>query len=87
MNEKEVNKSRYNLIYNGDKDITIGYWNNLIDYLGDGLKRMINERDWDSAYELIDEIKISDIKADPNKLYVMSDNNGMGLTIKEWSEK
>lgn len=78
-------KNGYNLIYNADKDISIGYWTDLITYITDELKRMIIETDWNGAYRLIDSMREVDKKLDPDKLYIMSDNNGMGLTIEPYT--
>ena len=72
-----------NVIYN-DADDLIGYYKDLVDEIKDGLTSSIEANDWENAKDLCDLLTELDEWSDNLNLLVLSSNNGMGYTVKEY---
>lgn len=78
---------KYNVIETPNDDV-IGYWGDLVKYVGESMKLNIDNGDWEIVADMADTIGASyQSGVDPKKLYIISDNNGMGFTIRPYEEQ
>lgn len=73
-----------NCIYNSNDNSTVGYCEDLKAGLKKIIENYIKEDNWEEAKELADVLLDLNGWADNGNLLVLSDNNGMGYTIKEY---
>lgn len=75
-----------NIIYNSYNNTQIGYQKDLVAYLKTCLDEYVKQDDWENAKDLADLLLDFNAWADNENLLVLSDNNGMGYTIKEYEK-
>ena len=72
-----------NIIYN-DMDESIGYYKDFVKLYKGLIKDATDKGDWEEIEYLVEQIKeIEDFK-EYNGLLVLSENNGMGLTVNPY---
>ena len=62
----------------------VGYYKDLQDYLKEQAQEFLKDTNWEEAKDLCDLLLDLNAWADNNNLLVISNNNGMGYTIKEY---
>lgn len=73
-----------NVIYNPETDDVIGYYRDLQAMLTEDAVKALKDRERERLEDLLELMNdLDDWKESPN-LLVMSENNGMGYTIKEY---
>lgn len=75
-----------NIIYNSYNNTQIGYQKDLVAYLKTCLDEYVKQDDWENAKDLADLLLDFNAWADNENLLVLSDNNGMGYSIKEYEK-
>ena len=75
-----------NIIYNSYNNTHIGYQKDLVAYLKTCLDDYVKQEDWESVKDIADLLPDLNEWADNGNLLVLSDNNGMGWTIKEYEK-
>ena len=75
-----------NIIYNSNNNITIGYQKDLVAYLKTCLDDYKKQDNWEEVKDMADLLLDFNEWADNGNLLVLSDNNGMGWTIKEYEK-
>lgn len=75
-----------NCIYNSNDNITIGYYKDLKAGLKKVIEDYIKDDNWEEAKDMADVLLDFNAWADNENLLVLSDNNGMGYTIKEYEK-
>lgn len=75
-----------NCIYNSNDNSTIGYCKDLKAGLKEQAEEFIKSDDFEMAQEIADLLLDLNAWADNENLLVLSDNNGMGYTIKEYEK-
>lgn len=75
-----------NCIYNSNDNITIGYYKDLKAGLKKVIEDYIKDDNWEEAKDMADVLLDFNAWADNGNLLVLSDNNGMGWTIKEYEK-
>ena len=75
-----------NCIYNSNNNITIGYQKDLVAYIKKCLDDYAEQLDWEQVKDMADLLLDFNAWADNENLLVLSDNNGMGWTIKEYEK-
>ena len=75
-----------NIIYNSNNNSTIGYQKDLVAYIKTWLGDYIKQEEWENAKDIADLLLDFNAWADNENLLVLSDNNGMGYTIKEYEK-
>lgn len=75
-----------NCIYNSNDNITIGYYQDLKAGLKKIVEDYIKDDNWEEAKDMADLLLDLNEWADNGNLLVLSDNNGMGYTIKEYEK-
>lgn len=72
-----------NVIYN-DNDELIGYHKDLVAELTDSLTDYVEDKNWEEVKDIADLLLDLNGWADNTNLLVISANNGMGWTIREY---
>ena len=75
-----------NIIYNSYNNTHIGYQKDLVAYLKTCLDEYVKQDDWENAKDLADLLLDLNGWADNGNLLVLSDNNGMGWSIREYDK-
>ena len=75
-----------NCIYNSNDNITIGYYKDLKAGLKKVIEEYIKDDNWEEAKDLADLLLDLNEWADNGNLLVLSNNNGMGYSIKEYEK-
>lgn len=75
-----------NIIYN-DMDEAIGYYSDIVKVYKRMIKEATDKNDYDEARELLNQLEEIDKFTDCDGLLVLSDNNGMGFTCKQYQPK
>lgn len=75
-----------NCIYNDNDNSTIGYYQDLKAGLKKQAEDFIKEDNWEMAKDMADLLLDLNAWADNESLLVLSDNNGMGYSIKEYEK-
>lgn len=75
-----------NIIYNANNNNTIGYYKDLKAELKKIIEDYIKEDNWEEAKDMVDLLLDLNERTDNGNLLVLSDNNGMGYTIKEYEK-
>lgn len=75
-----------NIIYNSYNNTHIGYQKDLVAYIKTCLDDYAKQEAWESVKDLSDLLLDFNAWADNENLLVLSDNNGMGYTIKEYEK-
>ena len=75
-----------NCIYDDENNITIGFRKDLQGGLKKIIEDYIKDNNWEEVSELVDVLIELNEMTDNNNLLVLSDNNGMGYTIKEYEK-
>lgn len=75
-----------NIIYNSYNNTRIGYQKDLVAYIKTCLEDYKKQEDWESVKDMADLLLDLNEWADNDNLLVLSDNNGMGYTIKEYEK-
>lgn len=75
-----------NCIYNSNDNSTIGYYQDLKAGLKKIIEDYIKDDNWEEAKDMADLLLDLNAWADNGNLLVLSDNNGMGWTIKEYEK-
>ena len=75
-----------NIIYNSYNNTQIGYQKDLVAYIKTCLEDYKKQEDWEQVKDMADLLLDFNAWVDNENLLVLSDNNGMGYSIKE-SEK
>lgn len=75
-----------NIIYNSNDNTQIGYQKDLVAYLKTCLDEYVKQEEWENAKDMADLLLDFNAWADNENLLVLSDNNGMGYTIKEYEK-
>lgn len=73
-----------NVIYNDNNNSTIGYYKDLKAELKKIIEDYIKEDNWEEAKDMADLLLDLNEWTDNGNLLVLSDNNGMGYTIREY---
>ena len=75
-----------NIIYNSYNNTHIGYQKDLVAYLKTCLDEYVKQEEWENAKDLTDLLLDFNAWADNENLLVLSDNNGMGWSIREYDK-
>lgn len=75
-----------NIIYNSNNNTHIGYQKDLVAYIKTCLNDYVKQEEWESTKDLADLLLDFNGWADNENLLVLSDNNGMGYSIKEYEK-
>ena len=75
-----------NIIYNSYNNTNIGYQKDLVAYVKTCLEDYIKDDNWEEAKDMADLLLDLNEWADNGNLLVLSDNNGMGYSIKEYEK-
>lgn len=75
-----------NCIYNSNDNSTIGYYKDLKAGLKKVIEDYIKEDNWEEAKDMADLLLDFNAWADNENLLVLSNNNGMGYSIKEYEK-
>lgn len=75
-----------NCIYNDSNNNIIGYYEDLKAGLKKIIEDYIKEDNWEEAKDMTDLLLDLNEWTDNGNLLVLSDNNGMGYTIKEYEK-
>lgn len=75
-----------NIIYNSYNNTHIGYQKDLVAYLKTCFDDYKKQEAWESVKDIADLLLDFNEWADNENLLVLSDNNGMGYTIKEYEK-
>lgn len=84
---KEIIKSMEeseNIIFDGNTSETIGFYSDLVKLYKAMIKDKIDLNEYEEAKGLIDELSEIDNWTDYDGLLVLSQNNGMGFTCKQY---
>ena len=76
-----------NVIYRDTDNSMIGYAKDIATELKEQIMDYVKENNWEEAKDLCDLILDLNAYADSDNLLVVSDNNGMGYTIKEYEKE
>ena len=69
-----------------DYDDIIGYYKDLQKYLKEQAQEFLKDTNWEEAKDLCELLLDLNAWADNENLLVISNNNGMGYTIKEYKD-
>lgn len=75
-----------NIIYNSYNNTHIGYQKDLVAYLKTCLDKYVKQEEWENAKDMTDLLLDFNAWADNDNLLVLSDNNGMGWSIREYDK-
>lgn len=75
-----------NCIFNDDNNNTIGYYKDLKAGVIKIIENYIKEDNWEEARDMVDILGELYGWRENTNLLVLSDNNGMGYTIKEYEK-
>lgn len=75
-----------NVIYNDNNNSAIGYYKDLKAELKKIIEDYIKEDNWEEAKDMADLLLDLNAWTDNGNLLVLSDNNGMGYTIREYEK-
>ena len=75
-----------NIIYNSYNNTHIGYQKDLVAYIKTCLDDYVKQEAWESVEDMADLLLDLNGWADTGDLLVLSDNNGMGYSIKEYEK-
>lgn len=75
-----------NIIYNSYNNTQIGYQKDLVAYIEKCIDDYKKDKNWEQVKDLADLLLDFNAWADNQCLLVLSDNNGMGYTIKEYEK-
>ena len=75
-----------NIIYNSYNNTHIGYQKDLVAYIKTCLDDYKKQEAWESVKDIADLLLDFNEWADNGNLLVLSDNNGMGYSIKEYEK-
>lgn len=75
-----------NIIYNSYNNTHIGYQKDLVAYIETCLDDYKKHEDWEQVKDMADLLLDFNAWADNESLLVLSNNNGMGHTIKEYEK-
>ena len=73
-----------NCIFDYNTDDTIGFYNDIKAGLKKQAEEFIADDNWEEAKDIADLLLDLNAWADNERLLVLSNNNGMGYTIKEY---
>lgn len=74
-----------NVICNGNEDL-IGYHKDIVAYIKSCLKDYVEDDNWEEVQDMANILLDLNGWADNERLLVLSENNGMGWTIKEYEK-
>lgn len=86
MNNEIIYKSHHNIIYNSYNNTHIGYQKDLVEYIKACLEDYKKQEEWENVKDMADLLLDFVAWADNWNLLVLSDNNGMGYSIKEYEK-
>ena len=72
-----------NIIYN-DMDESIGYYKDFVKLYKGLIKDATDKGDWEEIEYLVEQIKEIEDYREYNGLLILSENNGMGLTVNPY---
>lgn len=72
-----------NIIYN-DMDESIGYYKDFVKLYKGLIKDATDKGDWEEIEYLVEQIKEIEDFREYNGLLILSENNGMGLTVNPY---
>ena len=75
-----------NIIYDSNNNTHIGFQKDLVAYLKTCLDDYKKDDDWEQVKDIADLLLDFNGWADNENLLVLSDNNGMGYTIREYEK-
>lgn len=75
-----------NCIYDSNNNNIIGFYKDIKAGLKKQIEEYISDDNWEEAKDLADLLLDLNEWADNGNLLVLSDNNGMGYTIKEYEK-
>lgn len=75
-----------NIIFNDATNNNIGFYKDMKRMLQGQAEEFIRSENWEMAKEVADILLDLNAYADNESLLVLSDNNGMGYTIKEYEK-
>lgn len=75
-----------NIIYNSYNNTHIGYQKDLVAYIKTCLEDYKKQDDWEQVKDMADLLLDFNEWADNGNLLVLSDNNGMGWSIREYDK-
>ena len=75
-----------NIIYNSYNNTHIGYQKDLVAYIKTCLEDYKKQEAWESVKDIADLLLDLNEWVDNENLLVLSDNNGMGYSIKEYEK-
>lgn len=75
-----------NCIYNDNNNNTIGYYKDIKAGLKKIIEDYIKEDNWEETKDMVELLQDLNERTDNGNLLVLSDNNGMGYTIKEYEK-
>lgn len=76
----------YNTIYNSNNNTITGYQKDLVAYIKACLNDYAKDENWEEVKDMADLLLDFNAWADNPCLLVLSNNNGMGWTIKEYEK-
>lgn len=75
-----------NVIFNDRTENTYGFYKDLRENIIKQLEEFTEQQDWEYVKEMADLLLDMNAWADNENMLVLSDNNGMGYTIKEYEK-
>ena len=75
-----------NVIYTND-DEAIGFYKDLRKVIIDQIHQLIEQKDYENASSLLDELMDLEQFSECEELLITSDNNVMGFTVEKYKEK
>ena len=78
--------SKDNIIYNSYDNTHIGYYKDIVAYITSCLEDYVKDEDWEQVKDMADLLLDLNGWYENENLLVLSDNNGMGYTIREYKK-
>ena len=75
-----------NIIYDSNNNTHIGFQKDLVKYIAGCLNDYASRGEWESVKDMAELLLDLNGWADNGNLLVLSDNNGMGYTIREYEK-
>ena len=75
-----------NCIFDENTNDTIGFYKDLVAGLGEQVRDFVKEKDYEMAQEIMSVLADLEKFKESDNLLVLSDNNGMGYTVREYEK-
>lgn len=73
-----------NLIFNSDTDETYGLYSDIVKFYKKEIKNAVELNEYDNARDLMEQLEEIDNWTDLDGILVLSMNNGMGFSVKQY---